>query len=361
MKNIIVGIDPGTTVGYAVLDTHGEILDISSHRGLSMSDLIARLSVHGLPLLIGTDKKSVPALIKKVNASVGAKIVAPKNDLSISDKKNFSKQSSNDHERDSLAAAYHAYKSVRKTISKIDEFLTENGKKNLRFKLIRLLVLGDMSLRTGMSILESTKKKDKETVEKIMSQQDFRRDYLRLLVENRALQEHRKVLQKKLALMKPVKKVEEIVVDQKLEDSIKNKDKMITRLRSRSDNHAKEVSELKRQISELKTYLIKGQSLLVMRVMHDLGRDADSDFKDGEIIYVKNPGVWSRKVLDAMKNRVEAVVAPSVKGPKDITILDSKDLNIVMLEDIAIADRKLVMKSLDKKEVLKRIISDYRK
>ena len=62
---LVVGIDPGTTIGYAVLDLDGNLIKIDSSKHITLSSLISGITAIGKVILVGTDKKAVPGFVKK--------------------------------------------------------------------------------------------------------------------------------------------------------------------------------------------------------------------------------------------------------------------------------------------------------
>ena len=54
---LILGVDPGTTKGYAVLDIKGNILDVKSSKLISMDIIMGETIKLGKPILVGTDVK----------------------------------------------------------------------------------------------------------------------------------------------------------------------------------------------------------------------------------------------------------------------------------------------------------------
>jgi len=49
-KNIIVGYDPGTTVGIAILDTDGKLIEVFSQKNFSKDEVIKHISAFGRPI-----------------------------------------------------------------------------------------------------------------------------------------------------------------------------------------------------------------------------------------------------------------------------------------------------------------------
>ena len=54
-KYTIVGIDPGTTVGIAILSLDGELLLSESIRGISHDEVVRMIAEYGKPAIVATD------------------------------------------------------------------------------------------------------------------------------------------------------------------------------------------------------------------------------------------------------------------------------------------------------------------
>src|SRR3989338_4752203 len=122
---LIIGMDPGTTLGYALLGIDGSPIALSSSKNYSINLLISEILKHGSPLIIGSDKKQAPALVASIATKLGAKLITQDHDLSVSEKKEICRgfEYKNDHERDALASALFAYKRQRKLFEKVDIYL----------------------------------------------------------------------------------------------------------------------------------------------------------------------------------------------------------------------------------------------
>ncbi len=121
----IIGIDPGTTVGFAVLDLYGKIVDLGSEKNISLDNLIYQISEKCTPLIIGSDKVKVPKMVGKFAARVGAKIVVPQEDLKVEDKRRMTERFAfgNHHEMDALASALHALKQSQQLLLRINKLV----------------------------------------------------------------------------------------------------------------------------------------------------------------------------------------------------------------------------------------------
>jgi len=112
---IIVGLDPGTTTGIAVLNLSGELVDLTSSRSLSSSDVIEWIAARGRSLLVATDVFPTPGGVEKVKRAFNAVLYSPGGDIPAEEKIALGKEFGykNDHERDALAAAISAFKKYK--------------------------------------------------------------------------------------------------------------------------------------------------------------------------------------------------------------------------------------------------------
>ncbi|HML26571.1 MAG TPA: DUF460 domain-containing protein, partial [Methanomethylovorans sp.] len=122
-KYTIVGIDPGTTVGIAILSLDGDLLFSNSFRGMSHDQVVKLISDHGKPAIVATDVYPTPAAVEKVRRSFKAVLGTPGTELRAEEKIAMARPFgySNDHERDSLAAAINTYRNYKNIFSRVEK------------------------------------------------------------------------------------------------------------------------------------------------------------------------------------------------------------------------------------------------
>ena len=64
-KLLIVGVDPGTTLGYAVLDVVSNLIKIKSSKKLNLNSLLSEIIYLGKINVVGTDKAKVHSLVER--------------------------------------------------------------------------------------------------------------------------------------------------------------------------------------------------------------------------------------------------------------------------------------------------------
>ena len=160
--NLIVGIDPGVTVGLALLDLNGQIVSIVSGKNISLNDLIALTLKYGNALIVGCDKSKAPNLITSYGAKFNARIIVTETDLKFKEKLNLIKKYEdfkkldlkNEHEFDALAAALFAYKKIKPLL--IRAFKTLKNLKKLEYfdKVVEIVVKQKISILDALKILK---------------------------------------------------------------------------------------------------------------------------------------------------------------------------------------------------------------
>jgi uncharacterized protein len=154
MRSLIVGIDPGTETGIVILDLQGSVVHISSQRSAGANEVIRTLTKFGRPLVIAVDVSHVPGMVEKIVSSTGAGLFVPERSFSTKEKhfivKEFVKDYkriagielhfSSKHERDALAAAVKAWRSIRQLIKKVDQTLTKENADHCLDDVLQMIV-----------------------------------------------------------------------------------------------------------------------------------------------------------------------------------------------------------------------------
>lgn len=124
----IVGIDPGTTVGVAILSLDGELLLLKSSRGMSHDEVVKLIAEYGKPVIVATDVIPTPAAVEKIRRRFNAIIGTPATQFRADEKITLSRPFgySNDHERDALAAALYTFKNYKNVFSRIEKKVPQN-------------------------------------------------------------------------------------------------------------------------------------------------------------------------------------------------------------------------------------------
>jgi len=156
---LIVGIDPGTTVGYAVLDCSGSLIEMYSEKHLNLDSLISKIISLGKPVAVACDVKKAPHLIAKFSAKTRAKLVVPDKDLLQRDKEiltdDFRKIIKNNHQRSALASALHAHGMLEPLLVKIMRKLIDKDNMDVFEDVVAMVLTRGISIQRAQEKISS--------------------------------------------------------------------------------------------------------------------------------------------------------------------------------------------------------------
>ncbi len=121
-RHIITGIDPGATVGIAILDLSGKKLATQSILGGGIAEAVSFIERHGTPSLVACDVRPAPEMAQKVASYFSCRLYSPERSIREEDKRGIARGAdvSNNHERDAYAAAVLAFRAHANKLRQID-------------------------------------------------------------------------------------------------------------------------------------------------------------------------------------------------------------------------------------------------
>src|SRR3989338_4293379 len=182
-KLLVVGIDPGTTTAYAALDLNGNLVSIHSSKNLGLNGLLNEILNAGKVVVVGTDKAKIPSLVDDFSAKTGARIIYPKEDLKVEEKKSMVKEfkTENEHQDDALASSLFAFKKIKPVLERIDSYAKENNKEGIKDNIIDLVLTKEVSIREAADIIENYDKEETRIIKKVIEEKTLRQnDFLKL-------------------------------------------------------------------------------------------------------------------------------------------------------------------------------------
>jgi len=133
---LIVGFDPGTSVGIGIINLKGEIIEMFSGKNMGVNEVVAHIIKFGTPVLIASDVDHIPYMLYKVASALNAKIFIPEKSLSVAEKVFLTRNVKyhDTHQRDSLSAALYAYRRYKNLFEKIERMGYNDDVKGLVLK-----------------------------------------------------------------------------------------------------------------------------------------------------------------------------------------------------------------------------------
>lgn len=410
-KYIIVGVDPGTTVGLSALDLEGNILAIISKRSFSMSDVKEEIRNYGYPLIFASDVNPPSGFIEKLSTSFDSILYLPQLSIPVKEKNELTKELSvtNAHERDSLSAAIKAYINYKNKFVQIKSKIPEE----LSGYSSRIIgdVLRGMSIKEAIDKLreELTKKEEEIKIEqrppeevvieqlKIIDnykekQNTLKKDFEKLEAESTVLK--RKLEEKESTIISLERKLIDVLDQQKKEalkdNVIKSKNFEIASLRKSLDLLKAKVNSLteeNKRLKELKP-LMESEDITIGKVLTVFSVEGirhlvkNMDLMEGDVVYLKDPtggGAEAAKLLSDIK--IKAILFTGklshqaqeefVEG--EIPLIDSKDIKMEVIAKFVLLDKEkfelvykrekellLAFKKAKESNKLLKIIEDYK-
>ena len=235
--SLIVGIDPGTTLSYCAMDLDGEIILLKSSKTVRFNEMLMELTQAGHVIAVGSDKSKNPELVHRLSAKTGARVVTPKEDMKVEEKRRMANgyATNNAHELDALCACLFAYNELRQLIEKVKERTVDHPKRNL---IERLVIRDSMSINGAISELEEKK----ELPEKLPTgEYPFEKKILSLRNDNHELFEKQKNLFVENSQLK--KRIKELTAQVQARESQNKTKKLFQKLNSETQLR-KELMEL---------------------------------------------------------------------------------------------------------------------
>jgi len=345
-KYLIIGVDPGVTTGIAILDIHGNLLEIYSAKELSRGDVIRLISKYGRPLVIATDVNPPPEFVEKLAIVFDAEIYTPPRPLTVAEKRNIAQEylekhvrekiSLNSHERDALIAAIKAYMSIKNKLEKIEAHVKELGVK-VPIEEVKRLVLRGMSIKRAIEELLSKMEKRNEQQEEETREEVDINELIAKIEELRAelrkkgkelsnlkdllnsYKERVKQLEKENAALKEsIKKLlRERILEMERDKEILVRDQMIESLINEKKRLEQQVKELNEKISKLiglKTLETRGDVIplkIIERFTYDSIRSVEKELgiKKGDVVLLLDASGGGASTAELLiKKGVKAVI-----------------------------------------------------
>ncbi len=375
VQRLIVGVDPGITIGLAILNLDGKILEITSFRCKDEKDLRSKILEHGKPIILACDVPSVPKKVKKLASEFKALLFSPEDEIPSFKKKKIVSEFTgmimkNQHENDALAAAILAYKHYRTILEEAGRKADEN---NVARDVVREYVL-----KEGMPISDAISKakgEDEEKDEKVEKGKvrESRETILSLRRKVEELERTKDLLESYISSLEEELKNCKLYI-RKLEEKIKSKKPTVlhkiyddSEIKRELENERKlrmEVEEEKDALIEVLNNVVSGKAKPV-KILENLSRKEIKKLSDmygivkGDIIYVKDPSIVTQAALSILKKKGIACLIVEDKNATPEFV--EEEIYIVLAKDVKfkkISDRLGIVDKLKLEDKLKRLKKD---
>lgn len=358
---MIVGIDPGTTVGYAVLDTAGNVLRTRSSKQLELNSIVEEVVHLGSVLAIGTDRQKCPQLVEKIAAMTGARVITPSYDLPVAEKDSMTQGfAGNQHEKDSLAAALYAHKELEPLLQRIKKVLMQEGKPEFFKEVTKTVVMTGKNIRDA---LHTAQEEEKPAAEKILAAATEGKNFpaqkietieakqlKRVERENEILRNYASKLLGRIKAMgkeqrrlaKSARQHGKAAAEKRSGENETNRSDTAAKLHSIIREKDKQIAKLKGEQQQLARIL--SSEAAIVKKLNSLGFEElqrkSSMLRIGEndIVLVENPDSFSEKTLEYMRERSVTILTRKKLSAAVAKLLHDAELTAMPAEGIIVAE-----------------------
>jgi len=168
-RKLVIGIDPGTTCGLAVLDLDSRPILIESSKGTTRETVIHKISEVGDAIIVASDVSPPPDFVRKVASSLNAIIFAPEAAIESTEKhlivQDYAAQhgikSLDPHSHDALAAALKAFRNYSVKFKQV-EASVRTLDKQVPLDEAKALVARGYTIKRALDLLIKRKEKSDE-------------------------------------------------------------------------------------------------------------------------------------------------------------------------------------------------------
>lgn len=366
-RHLIVGLDPGVEVGLAAIDLNGHVVTLKSARGLDREDVISLLRNLGKVVVIATDKQQPPDFVRRVAASLGAKVYTPERSLSTYEKESIARDYAelygievrDTHMRDSLVAAIEAYRSIEGKMKELEERLGEMGlsKASVNLDKYKVRIVEGVPIAT---IIE-------EIISEALSREESADKVLEAVHEARALAESNELMKRRIRelertiesleterqhLLTKVKNLEgelsrlRSIIDSELASISRSvmRDRKIYELTQRLVNVVRDLDNLRTEYEKMKEQHLRlasilprvaeGKLLVIRKVSTAEQIEGLEGLKQGEAIFIERPTLEGLKKIAPLVERLGVVLVFPDSFPEDFILSVINDLTIPIVRDM---------------------------
>ncbi|NJE02058.1 DUF460 domain-containing protein [Thermococcus sp. JdF3] len=378
-RSIIVGIDPGITVGIAAIDLNGRIVALHSQRNMPIGEVFRFISEVGHPVIVATDVSPAPGFVEKIARSFKANLFVPRESLRVQDKNELLRDLGitveDDHQRDALAAAYKAYLRLKPKLEHVDARLREAGLTK-KSDEVKALVIQGYNLGEAMQRVTLRERPREEEEHEEGPSVDVRPYHRKI----RELKGRIELLERENEELRGIIREQRRTIE-RLERRIADYDEEVRRkvLRERElEAKVKRIEVLEKQLKEAKAVIerlsrdlvqvkrmnvveIRGSAipLKVMEVLswRELERiERDIGIRRGDVLFVVNPAGAGKAIAEELVGKgIRALITEKpvpepvaeVLREAHVPFFTSEELDVKRVDEFAVVERETLERAID--------------
>ncbi len=376
---LIAGIDPGTTVGWAVLNLNGSVVGVGSQKEFDRDSLVAKFMSFGKIIIVGSDKFKIPSFVQETATKLGAVAVGPSQDLRIDEKRHMADSFSfgNTHEMDALASAQVAIRKIQPLLNKIRSFLQRENRLGLFEDVVELVLKEEIGIRAALAILmpkekvvveekQEEQKQDEDVVRLFSALSRSRKDNAVLFSKNKELERRLRSVEKELEELK--ERASNLVKPKTPEEIVKTKDGQIMSLSQRLKNSLLSQNELMKLVDKMERLLLQDDKIPVLRLARLGWEDVLKNKElivEGSVLFVDDANQISDKAVEWLYGKgVQILICGRLPGHRARAHLPFACVpadECELLSRVVLVKRVWLDKIRAERSVLAKVVEEYKK
>ena len=320
LRRLIVGIDPGLTIGLSIMDLNGRILKIKSIREASRGQVIREITQFGKPSLVCVDVYPYPAYVEKIASTLNARLYTPRSVMTVAEKNEIARKLAmqhgivirDAHQRDSLASAYKGYIKFQTEFENIETKFRDIYGKAFRDEIKDYVIKGK-SISEAVNDIEQSLIEEQPVVKQIPKEEKEQK----IPADSTKLQKQFENIKEELEW--------ERNKNTELYTELKNLEEKIENLQLRLNEGRNEYLE---QIQREKTYIIKENQIYHLRekiqqLELDLEHSTDRVEELKRVAWLRGGKGWFplKVIRKFTQEEIERTAENYTLGPGDIVLI----------------------------------------
>jgi len=405
-RKLIVGIDPGTTCGLAVLDIDARPILIESSKETTRDTAIHKISEVGDAIIVAADVSPPPNFIRKVASSLEAITFSPQAAMESTEKHRIVQdyamehgiKSLDPHSQDALAAALKAFHNYSDKFKQVEECVKRSGV-HIPTDEAKALVAGGYTIKRALDLLIKRKeKRDAVKTIRLRESSELARLKKKISEQHREIErleaQNQKLLEKVEQLKSEITKIEsqrekehvETMREMKKERLYKIQRSEIENFHARLEKAEHVMAEYQQRFDRLK-HLREREARGEIRLLKPIESFTSKGIEDavktfeigrGDPIILLNAGGGGRSTARTLAEMgLMAVIACTSMSheaeeelkQRGVPLLSSSNLHVEWIEGypyVSATELKAAVESIGKledvevKNVFSRIVDEYR-
>lgn len=349
--HVLVGIDPGTTTGVAIVGLGGTVLDVYSTRPGGTAEVTEWIIERGRPIVVAADVTPIPETVEKIRRSFDAAPWTPDRDLPIDRKQHRTREIGydNDHERDAMAAALFAFDDHEDQFDRISRKVP--AQLNVGTVTARV-VAGGESVETVVSDLtDDDESEDTESTDESTERSPEEKEIKQLNERTDRLESHIETLEETIESKdERIEEYERELSDARRAERRKaREDEEITRLERKTEQHQQTIENQREKINSLDDKLERLKEL--WKVDHSNFADV-SEEKQG-LVPVKTVDQFTTRAIERADEQYGLI-------PDDVVLLrDASGAGKSTAERLAACEPRIVLRQGGLSDIADEVLFDY--